>query len=205
MKQASRWVIILSLGAALLFSGALCAAAQVEPDPQAGKEDILAEWRLSSMAERLRMAMTLATLAVLSPTPATQRLHIQQVINLLEGAGGRHFVKHLASEEEVPGLLPDARTLSARLVKASLNQKVREPVLAAAKHTLSFLNLALEASLLGLRQRRLERAANDMLKTYAYLSAALGCESDPTNLGGVLALSRLLPLSPLAEDANEQP
>ena len=205
MTKASRWVIILGLGVALLFSSAFVGATAVEPDPQAGEENVLAEWRLSSMAERLRMAMTLATLAVLSPTPATQRLHIQQVINLLEGVGGKHFVRRVAPEEEVPGLLPDARALSARLVKASLNQKVREPALVVAKHTLSFLNLALETSLLGLRQRRLERAANDMLKTYAYLSAALGCESDPTNLGGVLALSRLLIPSPPVEDTNEQP
>ncbi len=206
MKTAQQWAIALILVVALLVLGSLGTATQAEPGSQEAKEDVSIERRLASMAEQLRMAMTLTTLAVLSPTPAAQRLHIQQVINLLEGTGGRHFVKRVSPQEEIPGLIPCAQALFARLETTPLNPMGREPISVAAKHTLSLLNSALETSLFGLRQRRLERASDEMLKAYAYLTAALGCGSDPTDLSGVLVLSRLfLASSPASDGTREQP
>ena len=197
-----RWMMSLSLIVALLFSSVLGGATQVEPLLQENEKGASIEWRLHVMANRLRMAMALATLAVLSPTLADHHLHAQQVVNLLEGTSGKHFVRRVSPEEEIPGLLIEVRALSPVLVKEQI-KRVPEPALFAAKNTLSFLNLALEESLKSLRRRRLETAAEDMLRAYAYLSAALGRESDPIYLGGVLALIRLLPPPP--EEGVHQP
>lgn len=205
MKKASRWLTALGLGAALLFSSVLAEVTQIGPSPQVEQEGIPIEARLRFLAERLRMGMTLATLAVLSPAPPAQRLHIQQVINLLEGPRGKHFIERLSPEEQSPGLVPEAQALFARLAREPIDSRMREPVRVAAKNTLFFLNLALENSLLGLRRRHMESAAEDMLKAYAYLSAALGCESDPAYLGGVLVLDRLLTSPPSTEGAKDQP
>jgi len=205
MKKAPQWAIATILGAAVLLSGFLGSAAHAEPGLQQVEEDDSIESRLTALAIQLRMAMTLSTLAVLAPTPVAQRLHIQQVINLIEGTGGRHFVRRVSPQEEIPGLIPSAKVLSARLATMPLDPTLRESISVLAKHTLFLLNSALEASLLGLRQRRLEGAAEGMLKAYAYLSAALGCGSESSNLSGVLVWSRLLASSPPSDGASRRP
>ena len=175
-----------------VLASAVAVASQVEPVPPTSGEGAPVEMRLEGVADRLRLAMTLSTLAVLSPTLVDARLHAQRVVNLLEGTVGRHFVARLAPEGEVRGLLVDVRGLVPWLARKPIDPPLRETVLSFAKNIATFLDLALEAALASLGRRHLDLAAEDMRRAFAYLSAALGPESGPTYLGGVLDLLRLL-------------
>ncbi len=147
------------------------------------------------VVEQLRLAIYVATLAVLSPTIADQRLHAQQVINILEGKKGRDFVPIDSSGDE-QGLISRARSLFQRVDKLDLEPKVRERVRATAERIAILFKLAREESLCALKTRQLTSGAESMLKVYAYLVAALGREASPTYLGGLLMLARLMSISP---------
>ena len=97
----------------------------------------------------------------------------------------------LSSSGDDEGLIARANALFQRLKKEELDPKVRERARFVAKNILIFLNLALDESLHSLSRRQLKAAAEDMLKVYAYLSAALGPESAP---GRTSASPPLLPL-----------
>ncbi len=165
---------------------------QTESAQSPGGEAKAAEVRLEVVADRLRQTMTFATLAVLSPTLADQRLHAQRIVNWLEGTRGRHFVPQVSPEGEIRGLIEDAAALVPWLGSRPLDQPMREQALFFAKNIKTFLELALESSLSAASQRHLDQGANEMRKTFAYLSAALGWESGPAYLGGVVILMRLL-------------
>lgn len=147
---------------------------------------------LRAMSERLRLSLHLSTMGALSPTQADQRLYAGQVVNLLVGSGGQHYDPRLAPESPAPGLVSEARDLLEFLPRAEIPEEIRERVTFLAKKLHVFLNMALDESLQVLRGRRLDVGAEHMLRTFAFLNAALGRETDPVHLGGVLALLRIL-------------
>lgn len=188
MKR-TRYLAILIV-VALASSALAVSGGQIEPEGRVPDQAPLVV-----VSEQLRLAIYVATLAVLSPTIADQRLHTQQVINILEGKGGKDFVP-LASSGDEQGLILRVTNLFQRLNKLELDPKVRERVRFIAENVVLLLNLAREESLHALKSRQLKAAAEDMLKVYAYLEAALGRETAPIYLGGLLMLARLVPLPP---------
>ncbi len=191
-----KWVRLACVMMATVLAGAVPLSGQTEPAQSPGGKAKAAEVRLEVVADRLRQTMTFATLAVLSPTVPDQRLHAQRIVNWLEGTGGRHFVPQVSPEGEIRGLIEDAQALVPWLGSRALDQPTREQALFFAKNIKAFLELALESSLSAANQRHLDQGANDMRKTFAYLSAALGWESGPAYLGGVVILMHLLLPSP---------
>jgi len=189
MKR-TRYLAILIV-VALASSALAVSGGQIEPADERAPD----RSPLVVVAEQLRLAIYVSTLAVLSPTLADQRLHTQQVINILEGKGGKDFVP-LASSGDEQGLIIRVTSLFQRMNKLELDPKVRERVRFIAENVVFLLNLAREESLRALKSRQLKTAAEDMLKVYAYLEAALGRETPPTYLGGLLMLARLVPLPP---------
>ena len=204
MKSRKGLVSFTLLTILLLLAGDIRSVAQTDTPVQQVASENPIRASLETLAERLRAAMALAALAVASPSITDHHLHAQQVVNLLEGAEGRHFSKRVSSQQDVtPGLLADAQSISQAL-KAKKSNRSFEPTLFAARKVIRFLDLALEESLLGLRERKLDRAADRALRVYAYLSAALGRASDPAYLGGILTIIRLLspPVSNQLETAT---
>jgi hypothetical protein len=180
----------------LLFEAS--AIGEGEPPAAAPGQETPAEARLEGMAERLRLLLTYSTLAILSPTLADQRVHVQWVVNLLEGTGGRHFVPRLSPEGEVRGLVAEARALAPWILGKPIEAPLRDELRFFAKNIEVFVGLALQAALESLNQRHLEQGGDEMRKAFAFLAAALGSETGPTYLGGVLAVIRLLPGFPAA-------
>jgi len=152
-----------------------------------------AEVRLDIVADRLRQTLTFATLAAVAPTLSDQRLHAQRLVNWLEGSGGRHFVPQASPEGEIRGLIEDADALLPWLADRSLDDLVRGQAVFFAQNIKAFLDLAVEACLAAVNARRLDQGIDEARKAFAYLAAALGSETGPTYLGGVLALESLLP------------
>ncbi|RLE41101.1 hypothetical protein DRJ23_00810 [Candidatus Acetothermia bacterium] len=143
-------------------------------------------------AEQLRLAVYAATLALLSPTSADQRLHTQQVINILEGANGADFVP-LAAEGDEQGLLDRLTVLLRRIDRLDLEPKARARARFIAKSVLLLLTFARDEALSVLETHNREEAFAGMLKVYAYLDAALGQAGSPVYLGGLTLLLRILP------------
>jgi len=130
------------------------------------------EDRLVAFTQQLRMGMALASVAAYSPTLDDLRLHAQQLINLLEGAGGKHVVRPSPLVEAVPGLLVEVVALGPRFDALAAEADVRVPIRDAAKNVWTFLSYALEAALSAVDGRRIDRASADMLRAYAFLLAA---------------------------------
>jgi len=136
------------------------------------QEERTIEERLLAFAEQLRLGLTLATVAAYSPTIGDLRLHAQQLVNLIEGPQGQHFVGPVPSGREAPGLLVEANALAVRFESLSPDPKMRRPIGDAAKNVRTYLAFALETALSALRERRIDRASADMLRAYAFLLAA---------------------------------
>lgn len=130
------------------------------------------EDRLIAFTHQLRMGLTLSTVAAHSPTIVDLRLHAQQLINLLEGVDGDHFVRLAAASELPTGLIVELAAMRTRIDAASPATEVRPLVLTAIKNVRTYLDLALSATLDGIAQRRLDLASADMLRVYAFLLAA---------------------------------
>jgi len=152
-------------------------------------EERTAEDRLVTLAQQLRMGMTLATVAAYSPTLDDLRLHAQQLVNLLEGSNGKHFVRPAPPADDVPGLLVEMAWLGTRFDAALPDPESRARVGNAARNVRTFLTFALEAALTALDERRIDRASTDMLRTYAFLLAAY---ERPCDISYVPALWTLL-------------
>jgi len=161
MKGANRAVTACLLVVAIVSSGAIGRA-----------QERTIEDRLIVFAQQLRMGLTLAAVAAYSPTRDDLRLHAQQLVNLLEGAQGKHFVRPVQSAEEVPGLLVELTALGGRFEVASLDMGARDRIVDAAGNLRIFLTSALEAALSALDERRIDRASTEMLRAYALLLAA---------------------------------
>jgi hypothetical protein len=140
---------------------------------QFGPEDeTSAETRWLTFAERLRFCLSIASFAVYAPTVADLRLQAQQLVNLLEGTDGRHYFRATEPDEAFSGLLSEVAQLTKGLPNHLVEREVRLRVGAATKNVAVYLELALDAALSSLRERRLDQASKEMLRVYAYLAAA---------------------------------
>lgn len=128
--------------------------------------------RVSGFAQQLRLAVSVASFAVYSPTFRDLRLHAQQLINLLEGAQGRHFVRSDGSPSIPVGLMVEVSAWSRRYADTELETATRAMLMTATRNVRIYLDLALDAALSVLDQRHLDLAITDMLRVYAYLAAA---------------------------------
>ena len=160
MNRTIRAMMLLGI---LLISGIGATAQQ---------EEQTIEDRLVAFTHQLRMGLTLATVAAHSPTIVDLHLHAQQLVNLLEGADGKHFVPLAATDETPFGLLNEITLMWTRFEQAQLAADIRTRIVASAKNVRTYLDFALSAALAGLAQRRMDAAASDMLRAYAFLLAA---------------------------------
>ncbi|MFC2079199.1 hypothetical protein ACFLSZ_04395 [Candidatus Bipolaricaulota bacterium] len=190
MRKTVRAVMLLGI---LLMSGAGIAAQQEEQS---------IEDRLVAFTHQLRMSLTLATVAAHSPTIIDLRLHAQQLINLLEGADGTHFVRPAVSTEMPVGLLREIARLQTRFGQVQQDDDLTR-VKAAAGNVSTYLEFALDAALAGLKQRRMDLATSDMLRAYAFLLAAY---ERPCDVAYVPALWTILRVYDLVSrlEANDE-
>ncbi len=160
-----------------------------------GQEERSIEERLLVFSEQLRLGLTLATVAAYSPTLGDLRLHAQQVVNLLEGSQGKHFVRPVPAGQEMTGLLVEATALAVRLGAPSIDPEIRGPIGDAAKNVRTYLAFALETALSALEERRIDRASNDMLRVYAFLLAAYEKPCDVTYVPALWTILRAFGLT----------
>ena len=183
MKRRCR---VAMLVAGLLAISILGAAQQEVPT----MED-----RLIVFTHQVRMGLTLATVAALSPTLGDLRLHAQQLVNLLEGTKGRHFVQTAVALDLPLGLRSELSVMRDRLSQASQPGEARRLVLTATANVGAFLELALSATLEGLEQRRLDGASGAMLRAYAFLLAAYENPCGTTYVPALWAILRAFDLT----------
>lgn len=150
----------------------LVSTAGAGPAAERGEGAPPLEEQLESFAAELHLGLSLAAFAAYSPTLLDLRLHAQQLINLIEGEDGPHYVRPTGSSEEPAGLLAEVTGWLRQIAERSLPQEKKERLLAAAKNVATFLDLARDAALSLLDERRLEGAREGMLAVYAYLAAA---------------------------------
>lgn len=178
-RMMTVWLLILAVAATALV---------------AQPEERTIEERLIAFTQQLRMGLTLATVAAYSPTLGDLRLHAQQLVNLLEGSGGKHFMRPIPSGDEVSGLLGEVTALGIRFEEASIESGVRHRILDAAGNVQLYLSYALEATLSGLGERRLDRASAAMLRAYAFLLAAYEKPCDVTYVPAMWEILRAFDL-----------
>jgi len=130
------------------------------------------EERLTMLAGRLRLGLSVASIAIYSPTVVDLHLHAQQLVNLLEGIDGRHYVRSAESQEDGPGVMPEMIVLATRFADPSFVSEFRGQIVVAGKNVRVFLDFALDAALSTLAQRRLDDGIREMLRVYAYLASA---------------------------------
>jgi len=180
---------IWATGLCLLVLGVVVSGAIAQSDETAIEE------RLIAFTQQLRMGLTLATVAAYSPTLGDLRLHAQQLVNLLEGARGKHFVRPVPSAQEVTGLLVDVASLAVRFEASSIDSGTRGVIQDALRNVRTYLAFALEAALAALEERRIDRASSEMLRAYAYLLAAYEKPCDATYVPAMWTILRALNLT----------
>lgn len=186
------------LATALLLWGAVGAAVQPEQQPNDEHPDVPVFRLLIAASERVRLALHLATMAVLAPTLSDQQLHARQIVALLEGTPLRGEPSPEPEDERV-GLIADLEKLILHLPHAPVPPRVNlERVVLLLRTAQQFLRMSLEEAHASLRERSLEAGREHMLKVFAFTSAALGRELDPlyASLGGLIALRHLLGVAP---------
>jgi len=199
----TRRAVVGVIVAALI--GAVGGGAQPDPSLSSVPSDVVRiVVTLRAMSERIRLSLHLATMGVLSPTQLDQRLYAGQILNYLVGPGGDGFDPRLGPEERFTGLLPEARSLTEFLAKADVPPELRERLSFVVKKVLLLLTMARDDAVQALRARRLDIGADHILRAFAFLNAALGRDTDPVYLGGVLAILRILPPVP-SEPADREP
>ena len=188
MKRRTRHTWLGAL--VLVLVGVFASPAGWAVDPAADRHAL--EDRLEAFAEHLRLGISVASFALYSPTLADLRLHAQQLVNLLEGREGRHYVFSQPTDERPLGLLPETVAWGARFAERSLGVDSRSRLAAAARNLRIYLGLALDAALSSLGQRRLDLAMADMLRVFAYLAAAHETPSDTAHVPGLSTILRII-------------
>ena len=160
----------VGIAAIALFSLIVIACSAAAADQGDGTPSL--EAQLISFASELRLGLSLAAFAAYSPTILDLRLHAQQLINLIEGADGPHYVRPTESSDEPVGLLVEVTGWLRQIPDRPLPPDKKERLLVAAKNVLIFLDLARDAALSLLDERRMDRAKEGMFEVYACLAAA---------------------------------
>ncbi len=179
-----------SIGLAVLLLLALVVAetswADVTPEPGG---ELALEARVVASSRQLRLAISVASFAVSAPAIRDVRVHAQQLINLLEGAAGRHYAQAAGTDPVLVGLVSEVTSWTARFSEVTVEPEVHARVVAAARNVRAYLMLALDAALSILSERRFDVASTDMLRVYAYLAAAY---EQPTGAAAIPALGTIL-------------
>ena len=184
--------------AGLLVLGVIAGGIAAQPAERAIEE------RLIAFTQQLRMGLTLATVAAYSPTIGDLRLHTQQLVNLLEGSQGRHYVRPVRAEGEISGLLVDVAALAVRLEAPSIELRSRGVIADAVENVRTYLLFALDSSLAALEERRIDRASTEMLRTYAFLLAAYEKPCDPAYVPALWTILRELGLAEPVTGEDDQ-
>jgi len=166
--------------------------------PRSNEADV--ENRLMSLANRLRLGLSIASFAVYAPTLGDLHLHAQQLVNLLEGLEGRHYVRPIEPDDDPRGLVRDVAELARTFVDQPLDPTIRIRIGAATKNVGIYLGLALDAALSSLQQRRLDQASEEMLRVYACLAAAYERPCEIPRVPGLWTVLRIFGLAEASPD-----
>ncbi len=153
---------------------------------QTGNGDTPPEQAMRSLFERLQLSIAITTVAVYSPTLEDARLHATQILNLLRG--GERPANLSPTTGTNTGLLVDIQALPRWIAERGLEPEPRAKLLAAVRNVQIFLEMARDASASSLQQRKLDAAARDLRRAYAYLLAAWGDDLDGASLPGLRVL-----------------
>ncbi len=146
---------------------------------------------LVGMLREVRLAMYFSALAILAPTIKDQHLYAQQVVNILEGSEGKHFMAH--GQGKVMGLIPAVDRLQDTL--SSLPEPRMRRALFILENIRAYLRFTLEEALATLGGNDLRVGADHMRKAFAFLYFVSSGEERPP-LGGLRALLRYLHPTP---------
>lgn len=173
----------------LIVTAALGAWADVTPEPAS---ELPFDERVIGVARQLRLGISVALFAGSAPTIRDVRLHAQQLINLLEGVGGHHYIELEGAEPVAIGLLTEVSTWTARLPEIELEPGGRAHLMTAARNVRAYLTFSLDTALSILTERRLDAALTGMLRIYAYLAAAYEQPIEAAALPGLRTILRVL-------------
>ncbi len=182
MPRGSGVVILLGF----LLAIALAAWGDVTSDPTG---DASFESRVIGVARQLRLGISVASFAVAAPTIQDLRLHAQQLINLLEGSEGRHYIPPEGGDSVAIGLLAEVASWADRFQEVDVEPPLRVRWGVAARNVHAYLTIALDAALSILTERRFDAASTTMFRIYAYLAAAY---EQPTGAPAIPALKTVL-------------
>lgn len=158
----------------LLAVGAACSGQGDAPAFPAIEE------RLAGFAGRMRLGLSIASVAVFSPTVADAHAQAERLIVLLRGD----------AKDKVAGLLLESGAVVEWIALQAFRPELKQELLGAAGNVQAFLRLALEAASSAKRDRALVNASQDLLRTYACLLAAWGQPVDGVVVPGVVLLLR---------------
>ena len=138
------------------------------------------EQRLGGFADRMRLGLSISSVAAFSPTVSDAHGQAERLIVLLRGD----------PHEAAPGLLPEAASFSDWIAARSFAPSLQVALLGATANVQGFLRLAIEAAISADRDRSLANATEDLLSVYAYLLAAWGQPIDGIVVPGLVMLLR---------------
>ncbi|MEW5825719.1 MAG: hypothetical protein AB1778_02725 [Candidatus Bipolaricaulota bacterium] len=167
---------------------AVALAVPANADETGAPETLSVEGRLEAFAVRLRLGLSVAAVAVYSPTVSDAHSQAHRLSTLLRGD----------DREEIPGLLTESERLPEWVASRPFGADAYRPLLAAAANVHTYLRLAGDAAAEAIRQRTLLGATRSLYEVYAYLVAAWAKPVDGVVVPGLEALLRAfdLPISP---------
>jgi hypothetical protein len=160
----------LAIMAALVLGATLVARSDDSAPP--------VEQRLAGFADRLRLALSTASVAAFSPTLGDARVQAVRLLALLREDG----------RDNVPGLVVQAALLGDWITSRPFDAETRRELLVAASDIQVFLGLAVEAAVQAEHDRGLSAAVLDLTRVYAFLLAAWGAPVDGVAVPGLVML-----------------
>ena len=136
------------------------------------------EERLAGFADRMQLGLSIASVAVFSPTLRDAHGQAERLIDLLRSS----------ERDPIPGLLSQAEAFPDWIRARSFAPDALEPLLGAATDVQGFLRLAVEAAISADRARALADATDDLLRVYACLFAAWGQPVDGIVVPGLVTI-----------------
>ena len=170
----------------LVFVATMAGLSQAAGADEPGIED-----RLLGVSGRLRLALSVSSFAVYAPSIGDLHLHAQQIVNLLEGSDGPHYIRPEEADDVVRGLRSDLSGLVDSFERASIESETRTRIAAATRNMTSYFEMALDAALTSLRLRRLDAASEEMRRAYAFLAAAYERPAGHSTVPGLCTILRL--------------
>lgn len=138
------------------------------------------EQRLAGFADRMRLGLSIASVAAFSPTVSDAHGQAERLVVLLRGDG----------RDKVLGLVHEAALFSEWIALRPFDSEQRRALLGSAANVQEFLRLAIDAAVSASRDRALSSATEDLLRVYAYLLATWGQPVDGIAVPGLVMLLR---------------